>query len=97
MGSSPFTVKKCSQGPAYPRSFPYRRDSPAWTSLSALFIFATIWREKEWSGVLKKWRFLLLKRQENLQTEQRFRLRDLLRYNLKIVRAYLFEKAFQQL
>jgi transposase len=34
-------------------------------------------------------RWLLLKREENLKTEQHFRLRDLLRYNLKTVRAYL--------
>lgn len=33
--------------------------------------------------VLKKSRWLLLKREENLKTEQRFRLRDLLRYNLR--------------
>src|SRR5687768_2318297 len=39
--------------------------------------------------VLKKSRWLLLKREENLKIEQRFRLRDLLRYNLKTVRAYL--------
>jgi transposase len=44
--------------------------------------------------VLKKSRWLLLKREENLKTEQRFRLRDLLRYNL---RAYLLKEAFQQL
>ena len=37
--------------------------------------------------VLKKSRWLLLKREENLKTEQRFRLRDLLCYNLKTVRA----------
>jgi len=47
--------------------------------------------------VLKKSRWLLLKREENLKTEQRFRLRDLLRYNLKTVRAYLPKEAFQQL
>src|SRR6202171_2763133 len=47
--------------------------------------------------VLKKSRWLLLKRQENLAEEQRFRLRDLLRYNLKTVRAYLLKEAFQQL
>src|SRR6516162_8900083 len=47
--------------------------------------------------VLKKSRWLLLKRQENLKDEQRFRLRDLLRYNLKSVRAYLLKEAFQQL
>jgi hypothetical protein len=35
---------------------------------------------------LKKSRWLLLKREENLKTEQRFWLRDLLRCNLKTVR-----------
>jgi transposase len=47
--------------------------------------------------VLSKSRWLLLKREENLKTEQRFRLRYLLRYNLKTVRAYLLKEAFQQL
>jgi transposase len=47
--------------------------------------------------VLKKSRWLLLKRSENLKDEQQFRLRDLLRYNLKTVRAYLLKEAFQQL
>jgi hypothetical protein len=46
--------------------------------------------------VLKKSRWLLLKREENLKTEQRLRLR-VLRYNLKTVRAYLLKEAFQQL
>ena len=47
--------------------------------------------------VLKKSRWLLLRRGENLRAEQHFRLRDLLRYNLKTVRAYLLKEAFQQL
>jgi transposase len=47
--------------------------------------------------VLNKSPWLRLKREENLKTEQRFRLRDLLRYNLKTVRAYLLKEAFQQL
>ena len=47
--------------------------------------------------VLKKSRWLLLRRSENLGVEQHFRLRDLLRYNLKTVRAYLLKEAFQQL
>jgi transposase len=47
--------------------------------------------------VLKKSRWLLLKREESLKIEQRFRLRDLLRYNLSTVRAYLLKEAFQQL
>jgi len=42
-------------------------------------------------------RWLLLKGSENLRDEQHFRLRDLLRYNLKTVRAYLLKEAFQQL
>jgi transposase len=50
-----------------------------------------------YTPVLKKSRWLLLKREENLKSEQRFRLRDLLRYNLKTVRAYLLKEAFQQL
>src|SRR6202140_4690027 len=46
--------------------------------------------------LLKKSRWLLLKREENLKSEQRFRRRDLLRYNLRTVRAYLLKEAFQQ-
>src|SRR5881396_594261 len=46
--------------------------------------------------VLKKSRWLLLKREQNLADQQRFRLRDLLRYNLKTVRAYLLKEDFQQ-
>ena len=49
------------------------------------------------SPVLKKSRWLLLKRPDNLKPDQRFRLRDLLRYNLKSVRAYLLKESFQQL
>jgi transposase len=47
--------------------------------------------------VLKKSRWLLLRRSENLGDDQHFRLRDLLRHNLKTVRAYLLKEAFQQL
>ena len=46
--------------------------------------------------VLKKSRWCLLKRKENLTDPQRIRLRDLLRYNLKSVRAYLLKEDFQQ-
>ena len=38
--------------------------------------------------ILKHTRWCLLKRQENLTDDQRFRLRDLLAYNLRTVRAY---------
>jgi transposase len=47
--------------------------------------------------VLKRTRWCLLKRKENLTGKQKFRLRDLLRYNLKTVRAYLLKEDFQQL
>ena len=38
----------------------------------------------------------MLKRKANLTGHQRFRLRDLLRYNLRTVRAYLLKEDFQQ-
>ena len=47
--------------------------------------------------VLRKSRWPLLRRSENLGADQHFQLRDLLRYNLKTVRAYLLKEAFQQL
>jgi transposase len=46
--------------------------------------------------LLKKTRWCVLKRKENLTSQQRFRLRDLLRYNLQTVRAYLLKEDFQQ-
>jgi transposase len=45
--------------------------------------------------IRRKSRWLLLRRTENLGADQHFRLRDLLRYNLKTVRAYLLKEAFQ--
>ena len=45
--------------------------------------------------VLKKSRWCLLKRPENLTDHQRVKLRDVLRYNLASVRAYLLKEAFQ--
>ena len=47
--------------------------------------------------VLKKTRWCVLKRKANLTEHQRFRLRDLLRYNLQTARAYLLKEEFQQL
>jgi transposase len=46
--------------------------------------------------LLKKSRWCVLKRQENLTSQQKIRLRDLLRYNLQTVRAYLLKEDFQQ-
>jgi len=45
--------------------------------------------------VLKKSRWCLLKRPENLTDTQRVKLREVLRYNLKSVRAYLSKEYFQ--
>ena len=46
--------------------------------------------------VLTKSRWCLLKRPENLTDTQSLRLTELLRYNLKAVRAYLLKEEFQQ-
>jgi len=45
--------------------------------------------------VLKKSRWCLLKRRENLTDNQRVKLRDVLTYNLKSVRGYLLKEYFQ--
>jgi transposase len=45
--------------------------------------------------VLKRSRWLLLKRPENLSEKQEARLSDLVQYNLKSVRAYLLKEDFQ--
>jgi transposase len=52
--------------------------------------------ENGYEPVLKKSRWCLLKRRENLTDKQRVKLRDLLGYNLKSVRAYLLKECFQQ-
>src|SRR5271169_4969903 len=46
--------------------------------------------------LLKKSRWCVLKRKENLTSQQNLRLRQLLRYNLQTVRAYLLKEDFQQ-
>jgi transposase len=46
--------------------------------------------------LLKKSRWCVLKRKANLTSKQKFRLRDLLRYNLQTVRAYLLKEDFQR-
>ena len=54
-------------------------------------------KREGYQPVLKKSRWCLLKRKENLTGRQKIRLRDLLRFNLKTVRAYLLKEDFQQL
>ena len=46
--------------------------------------------------LLKKTRWCVLKRKDHLTPQQRSRLCDLLRYNLRTVRAYLLKEDFQQ-
>ena len=48
-----------------------------------------------YEAVLTKTRWLLLKRPENLTDKQETKLADLLRYNLKSIRAYLLKEEFQ--
>ena len=52
-------------------------------------------KERGEAPSLKKSRWCLLKRPENLSVFQRGRLRDLLRLNLKTVRSYLLKEEFQ--
>jgi len=47
--------------------------------------------------VLRKQRWILLKRPENLTSKQATSLKDLLQYNLRSVRAYLLKEEFQRL
>jgi transposase len=46
--------------------------------------------------LLHRSRWCILKRKANLTSQQKFRLRDLLRYNLQTVRAYLLKEDFQR-
>ena len=47
--------------------------------------------------ILTKSRWCLLKRPANLTANQKLKLKDLVRYNLQSVRAYLLKEDFQQL
>jgi len=53
-------------------------------------------KEDGYEPHLKKTRFLLLKRPENLTDTQELKLAELLQYNLRSVRAYLLKEHFQQ-
>lgn len=52
-------------------------------------------KAKGYNPVLKRSRWLLLKRPENLTLAQESKLADLLRYNLRSVRSYLLKEDFQ--
>jgi transposase len=52
--------------------------------------------QDDYPSVLKKTRWGGLKRKENLTSQQKFRLRDLLHHNLHTVRTYLLKEDFQQ-
>jgi transposase len=53
-------------------------------------------KREGYEPVLKRARWCLLKRVENLTRKQTVRLAELLRYNLRTVRAYLMKEDFQQ-
>jgi transposase len=53
-------------------------------------------KQDGYEPVLKHSRWCLLKRPENLTEQQTVRLRELLRYNLRTVRAYLLREEFQR-
>ena len=53
--------------------------------------------QEGYEPLLKHSRWCLLKRPVNLTGKQRLKLRELLRYNLQSVRAYLLKEQFQQL
>src|SRR2546425_1140439 len=79
------------RGPANSRPFPYRRENKQGLDDVRAGESRRMTSEGR-TPLLKKSRWLLLKREE--KAEQRFRLPDLLRYNLKAVRAYLLKRPF---
>ena len=56
--------------------------------------FSKALKSQGYEPVLKNTRFLLLKRPENLTDKQDVKLAELLRYNLRAVRAYLLKEDF---
>ncbi len=52
-------------------------------------------KDKGYDPVLTKTRWLLLKRPENLTSNQETRLADLVQYNLRSIRSYLLKEEFQ--
>lgn len=52
-------------------------------------------KQEGYEPILKHTRWCFLKRTENLTDKQRFKLKDILKYDLKSVRAYLLKEAFQ--
>ncbi|MBN1422559.1 MAG: ISL3 family transposase [Planctomycetes bacterium] len=52
-------------------------------------------RAEGYDEVLKHTKYCFLKRRENLTPKQKLKLKDVLRYDLKTVRAYLLKEAFQ--
>lgn len=53
-------------------------------------------KEEGYEPLLTKSRWLLLKRKENLTEKQEIKLKDLVQYNLRSMRAYLLKEDFQQ-
>ena len=66
-------------------------------ALHILDRFHIVAKVNEAVDVLTKSRWCLFKRPENITVKQKLKLRDLVRYNLQSVRAYLLKEDFQQL
>lgn len=52
-------------------------------------------KEEGYEPVLKHTRWCFLKRNKNLTDKERFKLKDILKYDLKSIRGYLLKEAFQ--
>ena len=84
------------RGPTYSRPFPYRRENEQSPRRSPRRRIAPH-GERRPDTAPEEIALAPARAGKNLKVEQRIRLRDLLRYNLKTVRAYLLKEAFQQL
>ncbi|MBT4289786.1 MAG: ISL3 family transposase [Deltaproteobacteria bacterium] len=52
-------------------------------------------QQEGYEAILKHTKYCFLKRRENLTSNQEYKLKDVLRYDLKSVRAYLLKESFQ--
>jgi hypothetical protein len=69
------------------------RNQPPRANTGSAF-YASDQKRKNVSSHDKGW--CVLTRKENVTSQQKFRLRDLFRYNLQTVRTYLLREKFQQ-
>src|SRR5690242_18209492 len=89
-------IPSALRGLAHSRPFPYRRQNEQGPRRSPRRRIASH-GERRPNTTTEEVAMAPAQARKNLKDAQRFRLRDLLRYNLKTVRAYLLKEAFQQL